>query len=194
MKHFLLIIVFFISSCTHRSNKNDIVKKIMSDFYINKNYIKVDSVYNLVKNQQLEINSDNFSTILSLYFSLKKYDELDSILASKGYLIKDNFLRNQTVNLIRYYKNKNINFDLSKSYIYININALKQKIYSNPYDSTLIIEYLQMKSKIVGIKKLKKEIDSLKRMKLFSGKYYDNLINDIDIEDEFKHNKKYVTW
>ncbi len=194
MKHFLLIIVFFISSCTHRSNKNDRVKKIMSDFYINKNYIKVDSVYNLVKNKQLEINSDNFSTILSLYFSLKKYDELDSILASKGYLIKDNFLRNQTVNLIRYYKNKNINFDLSKSYIYININALKQKIYSNPYDSTLIIEYLQMKSKIVGIKKLKKEIDSLKRMKLFSGKYYDNLINDIDIEDDFKHNKKYVTW
>ncbi|KIA95037.1 hypothetical protein OA93_19005 [Flavobacterium sp. KMS] len=108
---------------------------------------------------------------------MKKYDELEKLLQEDTIL--DKYQKEITSNLIKSLNNQK-DMELSKKYIYKNIDLIQNKITSTPNDSLLYTQYFIMKLYLNGRDKTLQEIDSMKaKNPKYSKAYYDYILRDL---------------
>ena len=189
MKNLIFLFVFALvfQSCVSKkeniSNEdlNVLLSNGISKYYETKNDKYLFSVY-----QKLSKNKDfveqglvgkNSFPIISLFLSLKKYDELEKLLVNNNTINKYNRLN--TLNTVRYFKFNKIDKKKANFYIIESINMIKDTLNRNPKDSLLYADYFSMRMFLVGKENVLKEIDSMQSVnKKYSDMFYNAILKN----------------
>lgn len=185
MKNILIYttILLFLS-CNRNSDMitNEKLNILLSE-NISKYHKTKDKKYLIFVYEKLSKNDDfknhglvgkNSLPIISLLLNLKKYDELEKLLANNTAINKYN--RINTLNTVKYLKFKNNNIEKANSYIKESTKMIIDSLQKSPNDSLLYADYFSMRVFLVGKEKVLKEIDS---MQIVNKKYSDLFYKDI---------------
>jgi hypothetical protein len=181
-----LISCVILVSCNKKDNLNDtnslkIANQYLTEYYKTKNQKFLEKSYKSLNENTIYkeegITNDNKELVLPLLMYMKKYDELEKLLQEDTIL--DKYQKEITSNLIKSLNNQK-DMELSKKYIYKNIDLIQNKITSTPNDSLLYTQYFVMKLYLNGRDKTLQEIDSMKaKNPKYSKAYYDYILRDL---------------
>ncbi|MEA9412497.1 hypothetical protein [Flavobacterium sp. PL02] len=181
-----LISCVILLSCNKKDNLNDtnslkIANQYLTEYYKTKNQKFLEKSYKSLNENTVYkeegITNDNKELVLPLLMYMKKYDELEKLLQEDTIL--DKYQKEITSNLIKSLNNQK-DMELSKKYIYKNIDLIQNKITSTPNDSLLYTQYFVMKLYLNGRDKTLQEIDSMKaKNPKYSKAYYDYILRDL---------------
>ncbi|OUL63584.1 hypothetical protein [Flavobacterium sp. AJR] len=181
-----LISCVILLSCNKKDNLNDtnslkIANQYLTEYYKTKNQKFLEKSYKSLNENTVYkeegITNDNKELVLPLLMYMKKYDELEKLLQEDTIL--DKYQKEITSNLIKSLNNQK-DMELSKKYIYKNIDLIQNKITSTPNDSLLYTQYFIMKLYLNGRDKTLQEIDSMKaKNPKYSKAYYDYILRDL---------------
>ncbi|KIC01577.1 hypothetical protein [Flavobacterium sp. JRM] len=181
-----LISCVILLSCNKKDNLNDtnslkIANQYLTEYYKTKNQKFLEKSYKSLNENTIYkeegITNDNKELVLPLLMYMKKYDELEKLLQEDTIL--DKYQKEITSNLIKSLNNQK-DMELSKKYIYKNIDLIQNKITSTPNDSLLYTQYFIMKLYLNGRDKTLQEIDSMKaKNPKYSKAYYDYILRDL---------------
>lgn len=187
MKTIICVTFLFVLSCVNKGKSitneelNTLLNKTTTQYFQTKDKKYLDVAYDQLKyNRDFKVkglSGKNSLPIVSLLLNLKKYDELEILLANNKTINKYNRLN--TLNIVRFLKNKHINKVKADSYIYENIQRINDSLNKIPQDSLIYADYFSMRMFLVGKKVALKEVDSMKAVnKRYSDIFYDAILKD----------------
>ncbi|WPO78017.1 hypothetical protein [Flavobacterium sp. KACC 22761] len=188
MRIFTIAISFlFFLSCTNQkkdiSNQdlNVLLNKSIREYFQTKDKRILNSAYEELKYNkdyvEIGLSGNNSLPIISLLLNLKKYDELEQLLSKNNTINEYN--RVNTLNIVKFLKINKKNKREANSYIYENIDRIKDSLKKTPRDSLLYADYFSMKMFLKGKKNALKEIDSMKATnKDYSELFYEGILKE----------------
>jgi len=188
MKKFIIIISLLIVGCQNNHTKlySEINKKL-NNWYKTENKTYLNEAYKLIVNskefKEKGITRKNLPFFNPVFFELKKYDELDSLLSnvqSNDKVFLDNIKYLKYFNLYNKFKD-NGNEKQEHYYVKKIIKLLNEKLKKKPNDADTYAMLFIFRSKIEPHEKLKKELDSIKEKGgIISDFFYHYILDKIE--------------
>lgn len=187
MKTIICTCLLFALSCTNTNKNitnedlNILINKSSMLYFQTKEKKHLETAYKSLKyNKDFSekgLSGKNSLPIISLLMNLKKYDELDKLLAENKTINEYN--RKNTLNIVRYLNNFEKDRVKSKSYINENIKRINDSIRKAPKDSLLYADYFSMRMFLKGKATTLKEIDSMQTInKKYSEMFYKSILKE----------------
>ena len=179
MKTDILIVLFLLLSCTNNKNKRDSVSSELD--VVHKEKYMMNNLYDSILNESkggkmfLKFNKRD---VIDLMIRLEEYDELAKLLSEDNNVDYVDFL---TANKVKYLLSVR-NGETKEEFIHKSLERIRDSISKSPNDYVLFLDYFSFKSFIDQKRELKKELDSIKKLKNLKDEEYgllDELIDDL---------------
>lgn len=187
--------VIFQLSCQGQSNVGEMdgslneARRLLTEYIIRKDTNALLESYSLLSsNEQFMkegIAAENYDFVTSLLMYLRKYDELENLIADSDFGVREKAL---TLNLVRSLSIYERDSLAAHRYIKTNIDSIKVKLRADPTDSLLYVDYFIMRMYQVGRDGALSDLDSFKLVNnTFTGEFYEHVLMDVieEYPDEF---------